>query len=324
MRIAMLEVSHWHASMYLDAVRDMPECALVAVSDKRGELARLRAQEYGCRAYTSSEELLDEEEPDFVFIFGEHAEMVGLISMAVDRGIPFCVEKPAGLCASELKPLAERVRSEGLFNAVCYVYRMTPLAELLLRWREEGKTGRFTNCRFKYVTGPPSRYVDWRCEWMLDPERSGGGTTINLSVHYVDLLRYLTGEEVVEAAGQFSDQVFKEKIEDHSVLLLRTSGGTIGQVETGYTGAGCPEDRDHFELMTEEREMVFEGREGRLRWWDRDGRRGEEVLPRVEPRAEFVRRTLKALSEGGRPPADLDDAVAVLEVLDMAGYRRKR
>lgn len=102
MRIAMLEVSHWHASMYLDAVRNMSECTLLAVSDRRGELARLRAEEYGCRAYTSSEELLDEEKPDFVFIFGEHAEMVGLISMA------------------------ERVRWEGL-------YRATPLAELLLR-----------------------------------------------------------------------------------------------------------------------------------------------------------------------------------------------
>jgi predicted dehydrogenase len=151
---------------------------------------------------------------------------------------------------------------------------------------------------------------------MLDPARSGGGTTLNLSVHYIDLFRYFLGEEIPQAAGLVSNLVFGEAVEDHSVLLLRSESGAVGVVETGYVGTACPEDIDRFELMTEKREMVFDGKTNRLRWWDRDGAQGVEALPEVRSRAVFVRRVLEARERSRPPPATLDDAVAVLDVVD--------
>lgn len=319
MRVAALEVSHWHTPMYLNAVKALPGHQWAAVSDKRLPLAEKRAASCGCRAYASSEELLDREKPEFVFIFGEHVEMAGLVRMAVDRRIPFCVEKPAAMNAAELRPLVKAVAQSGLFNASCYVYRTMPLTELLLRWNREGLLGRWTSCRFKYLTGGPQRYANWNCPWVLDPARSGGGTTIILSVHYIDLLRLLTGEEITEASGMLSALAFGQPIDDHGHLLLRTSGGTIAHVETGFGAAGNPDDMDVFELMTERREMIFNGRTNELRWWDRSGGSGVETLPAVDSRAVFVERTLRAFESGAPAPASLADALAVLEALEKAG-----
>jgi predicted dehydrogenase len=318
MRIAMLEVGHWHTPMYLRAVSEMDGHQVVSVSDKNLNLAERRAEANGSRAYESSEEMLDKEKPDFAFIFGEHAEMPTLISMAIERDIPFCVEKPAALCADDLRPLAEQVKAKGLFNSVCYVYRSTPLVRKLMEWQAEGLLGAWTFLRFKYLTGSPLRYINWNSPWVLDPARSGGGTTIILSCHYIDLIRYLTGEEFDQVSGAYSNQTFQEKVDDHSALLLRTSGGTIGLVESGFTTAGNPDDRDVFELMTEKRQMIYSDLTGELRWWDRDGQEGIESIPKVQSRDLFVQDTLKAFAEGTPAPADLDDAVAVLDVLDRS------
>jgi len=314
----MLEVGHWHTPMYLKAVRDMPGHEVVAVSDKTLELAERRAEANACRAYRSSEEMLDAEKPDFVFLFGEHVEMPGLIAMAMDRGIPFCVEKPGAMTADALRPLAERAKADGLFNAVCYVYRSVPLTKLLLGWRDEGLLGKWTFLRFKYLTGPPTRDINWKCPWALDPAKSGGGATIILGCHYIDLIRHLTGDEFDRVASVYSNRVFNEKIDDHSALLLRTTGGAVGVVETGFTTAGNPDDKDWFELMTEKRQMIYSDRAGELRWWDREGHEGVEAIPKVQSRDLFVRDTLDAFADGRPPPADLDDAAAVLDALDRS------
>jgi len=318
MKVAMLEVGHWHTPMYLTAVRELTDHEIVAVSDKQLELAGKRAEAFECRAYESSEEMLDEEKPDFVFIFGEHVEMPALMELALARDIPFCVEKPCAVTAEALRPLAKRVKQAGLFNAVCYCYRVAPLTKLLVEWRDRDLLGKLTSLSFRYLTGPPQRYVNWNCAWMLEPDRCGGGTTLNLSGHYIDLLRYLTGDEFAEAHGWFSADVFGEKIEDHSHIFLRTTGGAIGLVETGYTGAGNPNDKDLFQLMSEKREMVFNGTTNQLKWWDRDGNEGVEQMPAVQIRSVFVDVVLKACESGNAPPADLDDALAVLEAIDRA------
>ncbi len=318
MRVAALEVSHWHTPMYLNAVRDLPGRQWIAVSDKRLPLAQNVAAKYACKAYASSEQLLDAERPDFVFIFGEHADMPSLISLAIDRRIPFCVEKPAALNAPQLRPLAQAAERARLFNACCYVYRTAPLARLLLRWRDQGRLGPWTSLNFKYLTGPPQRYAKWNCPWVLDPARSGGGTTIILSVHYVDLLRLLTGEEITHASGHLSSNLFRERIDDHSHLLLRTQSGVISHVETGFTAAGRPDDMDAFEFMTEHMEIAFSGAANELRWWDRAGASGVEKLPAEDSRAVFVQSLFTALDSGAPPPATLRDALAVLQVLDQA------
>jgi hypothetical protein len=72
-RIAALEVSHWHAlydAAYLRQLRRMPGVEPAAVHDPR---------------------------PDFVLALGRHDRMADVAHGLLDRGLPFLMEKPMGL-----------------------------------------------------------------------------------------------------------------------------------------------------------------------------------------------------------------------------------
>jgi predicted dehydrogenase len=63
MKIALLEASHWHVPLYLDALQ-APGIEVVAVSDAEHVKGEQVAERFGSALYRSSHELLDREEVD--------------------------------------------------------------------------------------------------------------------------------------------------------------------------------------------------------------------------------------------------------------------
>ncbi|HPP11948.1 MAG TPA: Gfo/Idh/MocA family oxidoreductase [bacterium] len=314
-RVAVTEVSHWHSPEYLNGIQKTKQAELVAVSDRNGELARQKARPYGSRWYTDYQTMLEKEKPDFVFILGVHREMPAIIQAVTERAIPFCVEKPAAVSSAELIPCLEQVQKKDLYHSVPFVYRLSPVSRHLLEWHRAGLLGQWIALKFCFVTGPPERYRQWQCEWNLSKKLAGGGTTINLSVHYLDLFRYLTGEEIVHVKAVLSRKRFQEEVEDYSLVFLETNRGTIGEVETGYLSP--PEeraDRDTFVIYTEKRKITF--RENVLGWKDYSGEAGEEKISSENPRLRFVEETLTGFSRGKPAIADLNDMLAVLRIID--------
>lgn len=63
---------------------------------------------------------------------------------------------------------------------------------------------------------------------------SGGGCLYLLGVHFTDMLRHLTGEQITAARSvrQYPDGT---DTEDYGVLTLETSGGATATVEIGWT-----------------------------------------------------------------------------------------
>lgn len=77
MRVALLEASHWHVSLYLNSL-EANGIDVVAVSDSEELKGQGIAARFGSTLYSSSSELLDREEVDFAFAFGRHSEMPAL------------------------------------------------------------------------------------------------------------------------------------------------------------------------------------------------------------------------------------------------------
>ena len=63
---------------------------------------------------------------------------------------------------------------------------------------------------------------------------SGGGAMMDMGVHCVDLIRYITGLEVVEAAGMSGNQVFKYSVEDAGGVIMRLSNGAVAYVDANF------------------------------------------------------------------------------------------
>ncbi len=313
MKLILLEVSHWHVPLYLDALA-AEDAKVVAVSDRERAVAEGIAHRFGARAYDDWRRLLTEEQGDFAFAFGRHSEMAAIGGALVERGIPFVMEKPCGLDASEVRRLRDLAKERKLFVGVPFVQSIGPLGEMLA-----DRTAGPQPAWFRFIAGPPGRYPAAGCGWMLDPAQSGGGCFINLSGHFIDLgLRILPRVRRVHA--RMSNAVYGEKIEDYALVILESPDGGTAVVETGYL---YPPKAGRV------REVYYSlfGRSGCRVWWGEKGGEAFQDQPWAEKAVNldsdplypaFVAATLAAFREGRPAPIGLDAMVAVMDIIEAA------
>jgi predicted dehydrogenase len=103
MRVAAIEVSHWHSlydAAYLRILADTPGVELVGLHDPSADVAARRAAAVGDPpVFTDHREMLARTKPDFVVALGQHRRMAATAHDLLDLGVPFMMEKPMGLDA---------------------------------------------------------------------------------------------------------------------------------------------------------------------------------------------------------------------------------
>lgn len=309
MKVGLIEVSHWHAGMYIDTLLKLGE-DIVAISDKNEELVKKLSNVIGCKYYTDYIEMINREELDFVFSFGRHIDMPKIINSLIEEDIPFLTEKPAGVNYKEVLKLARLAESKKLFAGVAFAFRSSTWVQEIMQFRDS--IGDFNYLYFRYITGPPDRYVNWKCPWMLKKSEAGGGCLINLGVHFIDLIYYLTSEEIELEASMIGNRNYKLEVEDYAILILKTKGRKIGIVEVAYTPSRKVET--YYSLIGNRGIVVIRGKELTLA-------NGKKVLKKEvsnEHYFRFIKLTLKAYKMGNKPLATLSDMARVLRIVNQA------
>lgn len=320
MKIVLLEVSHWHFPLYQEALR-RPDVEIVGVSDRDASVRDRVAAYYGCPAFADWREALARDDIDFAFAFGRHAEMPRIGEALVERDIPFAIEKPCGLKAEDVARLRRMAEERKLYVAVPFIMRLSPLLRLIEELALPLPSD-FPHLAFRFIAGPPARYLGNGSPWMLDPAISGGGCTINLAGHFIDLIGQLTGAAPEAVHGRMSNGVYGAPVEDCSVLTLTRAGGGVAIVETGYSFPMTGAEQREFSLTISSPAHYLRTVEGGVRVYDRAT--GECADRAVELETDglyaiFVDRVLAGVRAGKPPIAGLADAEAVLRVVD-AGY----
>src|SRR5215472_6290695 len=265
-RVATIEVSHWHAlndAAYLRHLIAMPDVELVAIQDSDASLVARRAVEVGSPpTFTNYRQMLSTTRPDFVVALGRHRQMAGIAHDLLDEGYPFLMEKPMGINAPEVEAVAEKAAQLDAFVAVPLAQRYAPFAT---RARELLAVGRFGPLSHIYVRinrPTPPRYQSWDCPWMLDPAESGGGCLRNLGSHGLDMFLYLTGESAQVTGAQLSRRGHERPVEDYASVILRSAGGILGTVEVGN---GFPRDGTDGEWKIAGRDAILTMKDGALK-----------------------------------------------------------
>ncbi len=253
LKVVLLEVSHWHTPLYLDALERLPDVTVTAVSDATGSRGPALAQRFGAQPYDHWKNLLDNEDADFAFAFGPHDELYAMGKALIERNIPFAMEKPCGLNRDEVLDLYRRAEAADLFVAVPLVWRHSELLNRLKQAALESGA-KWRTQSFRFNAGPPERYLMNSCSWMLDPKRSGGGCTINLAAHFIDLVQEISGERIRSVSAIMYRDPQLTAVEIGSMMTLVTESGCICTIETGYNYPGnTPEQREYsFSLSTDQ------------------------------------------------------------------------
>lgn len=234
MRVAIIGVSHWHAPLYYRPAARLPGVEIVAVSDLTPAVAEATAREFDARAFTDYRDLVTDVRPDFVFAFGRHCDMPEIASTLIEHGVPFVIEKPCGLNAAHVAAIRDEARAKGLHAGTGFNYRVSDLYKRIQAVVDDNEV---THASFRWISGIPNRYRELGCPWMLDPKLSGGGPTINLAGHFVDMFQQLTRSKVTEVTALMGHYTWKLPIEDYSSMVVR-SPRSICTIETGYSFPG--------------------------------------------------------------------------------------
>ncbi len=311
--IAVLGVGHWHAPMYIDALRQAGE-EIVAISDPGPDV--LLRSELDYPRYSDAAALLEREQPEFVFAHAPHSEMTALAELLVEARQPFAMEKPMGIDWRGLDAVAQKAEQAGVFTAVALVSRYFPLVRKLRELKEAGELGQPVHLYYRLLAGSPERYRQMHVPWMLDPAQAGAGPLFNFGPHVVDLFLYLADSSVERVTAAWSHGIFGQKIEDLTSMLLVGGNGTIGVTEVSYT---MPADYERYFSLTTDR-LHYGGRieGGTILLRDAPDMEVPGEVSTTELYATYATDTLRRFREGQPALATIQDMVPVLRVMNAA------
>jgi predicted dehydrogenase len=318
-RVAAVEVSHWHAlndAAYLRHLKAMPDVELVAIQDSDAGLVKKRAAEIGNPpTYTDAHKMLAEVRPDFVVALGRHSQMAGIAHDLIDRSVPFLMEKPMGISAREVEAVAAKAKQRNAFVAVPLAQRYGEFGRRARDLIAAGRLGPLSHIYVRVNRPRPPRYPAWDCPWMLDPAEAGGGCLRNLGPHGLDMFLHLTGEPAKVTGAQLSHRGQNYPVEDYASVMLCSDSGILGTVEVGN---GFPRDGT-------DGEWKLAGRDGILTMKDNVTKlataKGDEVFSGGDVTAPYFTATRDALDhwqKGKAPPISVHDLVPVVRLIDEA------
>ncbi|MFK4640283.1 Gfo/Idh/MocA family oxidoreductase [Paenarthrobacter histidinolovorans] len=203
------------------------------LTDVAEEHARSVAVSVGAEFVGSVEELIASGVDGLVIATGT-ATHPDLIRAGVDAGIPVFCEKPVAVNVAESVPVLDYIREKNGVVQIGHQRRFDAGYLEAKRAYEAGELGWIHSVRAVTcdMTPPPVQFL-----------ATSGGLFRDCSVHDFDILRWLTGKEIVEVYAKGSnngDPAIGEVGDvDTALAVVTFDDGTVGTVSASrYNGAG--------------------------------------------------------------------------------------
>jgi predicted dehydrogenase len=204
---------------------------VVAVHDKVPEIARRVAENHRIPCWHTSEaDLLHNDSLDAVYVASPVYAHYDQVRRAASEGKHVLCEKPLALNVEMAAELVEVCRAEGVLLQVGFMMRYHPLHRMLHQIIESGELGRPVfaraqlSCWYPPITGA----------WRQDPAKGGGGVLMDLTIHTVDLLRYLFGE-VQAVSAMAGNVVHPYLVEDAGIVSLVFQSGALAFCDSFFS-----------------------------------------------------------------------------------------
>jgi predicted dehydrogenase len=334
LKIGVIGLGHLHPRSYMKLFESLPGTKVVAAAEADAGLRQAFCKDFGIAGYATTAELLAAQTLDIAAIFLPHADCPEAAAQCAARGIHLMVEKPMAASAAGAQKIVDAAKQAGVRLTTGYVWRLHPVAREFKSLIESGVIGRVVGAVGRCAAGRLQRYIDGHSPWILQKARSGGGPMYNLGVHWIDLFRWMLGEEVAEVCGRNVKVNTQYDIEDNSFAHIRFAGGAIAALDISYTVPDAfPFGRDLY--------LSVRGTQGVISWAPAyEGQKDTLFIcsdhpdysgsPRVtreyelQPTpgysgfmgASYVRQFVDCVRQQATPPITGEDGVAALKVVE--------
>lgn len=338
---ALLGLEHPHSLAHLRTLQQLPEVERILLWDSNAEtLAQVQATqgEKVVAGFTDLDALLAT--PDLFFAIAALRNDLGpeIFIRVLAAGKHLMAEKPIGRTAADTRRVLEAAQRSTARFGVCYQNRAGPWVQDARRIVQQGLLGPLVSVEMRMIT-TQVRFRNPQ-HWLFRNQYAGGGILSWLGCHYLDMMRYITGDEVSSVAAEVATCSGEAiDVEDTAVLALRFQSGAVGSLHAGYilalSGGG------YFNRAGYDNYFSINGQLGRL-YWTSSGPPASIYVESTHPAwasapqrtfhytyaespayggvygQQFIAAFIRAAQEGGTPLTAGDDALQVARIVDAA------
>lgn len=214
--IGVGNIGRHHARIY----RQSNFAKLVGVSDTSPEIGQRIANLYNVPWYEDYRTLLEEQKPDAVSIAVPTFAHFQVMKDAIEAGCHILVEKPISATIEEGRAMVKMAAEAGKVLRVGHVERFNPAISALKEKLTENSMGRIFQIHTRRLGPFPAHVKDV-------------GVIMDLAVHDLDIMRYLTDSEVNYLFAETKRELH-EKHEDVFSGNVRFQDNTLGILEINW------------------------------------------------------------------------------------------
>jgi predicted dehydrogenase len=265
----------------------------------------------GGPVYDDWQEVVERDDVDAVAICSPNVFHVEQAVAAASRGKHVLVEKPIACTSQEADEMITAAQKAGVVLQVAHNLRYVPAVVGARDVVRGGRIGNVLSIRAAFGHGGPRTWAP-DSTWFFDTKLSGGGALIDLGIHIIDVVNFVTGSSGREVTGMTFGN---EPAEDAAQIVVRYSNGALGQIHASWVSRPAPD-----------MSLTIFGTEGMLHFDARtpltlrpaDGGKEEIALPDVQanPFDDFAR------TVGGEEPlgdaASGEEGRAAIAIVDAA------
>lgn len=216
--------------VHLDDIYTMENVNIYAVVDTDIERAKSFARKYNAKNYGADYlPFVEDKETDIVICATYPHSHLEILKACVKNKKHLLCEKPITPDLESAKEFMEIVKSADIKVQIGYILRFNETYRKVAELIQSGLIGSPLIIRMSHN----QHIMDWRKYGALMKDTS---PLIDCGVHYFDLIRWFTGEEIIDVSGISStvDEKTPENTYNYGLATMKLSGGSVAFYEAGW------------------------------------------------------------------------------------------
>jgi len=223
MKWALIGASDIAETRVIEALRLQKHQVVGVMSSSKDRAQQFAARNQLERSTNSLEELLSWD-IDAVYISTTNELHAQQAIAAARAGKHVLCEKPLAMSVVDCATMIKTARDNNVVLATNHHLRNAATNQTIRQLIANGEIGNIHSIQINHAVSLPERLRGWR---LTNPEK-GAGVVLDITVHNLDLVRYLLDEELVEVSAVVSNKGFNSRgVEDESVCIFTSESGVI-------------------------------------------------------------------------------------------------
>lgn len=314
-KIGIMSLAHMHAYSYAASLEEVHEAEVAGVWDDVPKRGRAAAKQFGVPFHANLDAFLASD-MDAVIICAENVKHRELVERAAAAGKWILCEKPLATTVADAKAMVACCKKAGVGLGTAFPCRYAAPLMAAQRLIASGEYGEVyaANC---------TNNGQFPGGWFADEALSGGGATMDHTVHVADLVRWITGREFTKVYCENGNFVRKDiPVDDMGSLHLEMEGGIqVSHIASWNRAKSFPTWGDvTMEIICEKGVIRVDGFNQKVNVYNDDTMRTEWAGWSSNPDLGLVRDFAVAVDERRSPFITGEDGLRAVEVT-VAAYK---